>query len=183
MFLGLFSGTAHAGIVLQGTRLVYPADAREVTLKISNSGPVPLLAQSWIDKGEANKAPEEIQVPFLLAPAVSRLESGDSAVLRLAYSKEPLATDRESLFWLNVLETPPRKEKDENVLQFAFRTRIKIFFRPHNLDGAVDSAAEKTQVGVQSRRSLEFNSNRYASACGQGIQSNALLRVFRSYRR
>lgn len=162
MFLGLFSGAAHAGIVLQGTRLVYPADAREVTLKISNSGPVPLLAQSWIDRGEANKAPEEIQVPFLLAPAVSRLESGDSAVLRLAYSKEPLATDRESLFWLNVLETPPRKEKDENVLQFAFRTRIKIFFRPHNLDGVVDSAAEKLK--------WEFNRAGHLSSAPTGPQ-------------
>ncbi|BAQ73175.1 pilus assembly chaperone CupB2 [Pseudomonas sp. Os17] len=143
MFLGLFSVTAQAGIVLQGTRLVYPSDAREVTLKITNTGPVPLLAQSWIDKGEADKSPEEIKVPFLLAPAVSRLESGGAAVLRLSYSKEPLATDRETLFWLNVLETPPRKENEENVLQFAFRTRIKIFFRPRDLAGNVDTAGEK----------------------------------------
>ena len=143
MFLGLSSGVAYAGIILQGTRLVYPEDAREVTLKISNSGSSVLLAQSWVDEGDASKSPEEIKVPFFLAPAVSRLESGGSAVLRLSYSREPLPKDRESLFWLNVLETPPRQKSDENVLQFAFRTRIKIFFRPQNLPGNVDSAGEK----------------------------------------
>ncbi|MFP3537823.1 molecular chaperone [Pseudomonas sp. SIMBA_021] len=143
MFLGILSGAAHAGIVLEGTRLVYPADAREVTLKLSNTGSVALLAQSWIDEGDANKSPEEIKVPFLLAPAVSRVEAGGSAILRVSYSKEPLAKDRESLFWLNVLETPPRRKQDENVLQFAFRTRIKIFFRPDNLIGNAGMAGEK----------------------------------------
>lgn len=143
MFLGILSGGAHAGIVLEGTRLVYPADAREVTLKLSNTGSVALLAQSWIDEGDANKSPEEIKVPFLLAPAVSRVEAGGSAILRVSYSKEPLAKDRESLFWLNVLETPPRRKQDENVLQFAFRTRIKIFFRPENLIGNAGMAGEK----------------------------------------
>ncbi|MDT3419060.1 chaperone protein EcpD [Pseudomonas protegens] len=143
MFLGILSGGAHAGIVLEGTRLVYPAEAREVTLKLSNTGSVALLAQSWIDEGDANKSPEEIKVPFLLAPAVSRVEAGGSAILRVSYSKEPLAKDRESLFWLNVLETPPRRKQDENVLQFAFRTRIKIFFRPDNLIGNAGMAGEK----------------------------------------
>ncbi|MBP5100147.1 fimbrial biogenesis chaperone [Pseudomonas protegens] len=143
MFLGILSGVAHAGIVLEGTRLVYPAEAREVTLKLSNTGSVALLAQSWIDEGDANKSPEEIKVPFLLAPAVSRVEAGGSAILRVSYSKEPLAKDRESLFWLNVLETPPRRKQDENVLQFAFRTRIKIFFRPENLIGNAGMAGEK----------------------------------------
>ncbi|MCE4053235.1 fimbrial biogenesis chaperone [Pseudomonas sp. Au-Pse12] len=143
MFLGWVSGVARAGIVLEATRLVYPADAREVTLRLSNSGPVALLAQSWIDEGDASQSPEDIKVPFLLAPAVSRVEPGDSAILRVSYSKEPLAKDRESLFWLNVLETPPRRKQDENVLQFAFRTRIKIFFRPENLVGNADLAGEK----------------------------------------
>lgn len=143
MLLGLFSGAAQAGIILQGTRLVYPAEAREVTLKISNPGTVPLLAQSWVDDGDASKYPEEIKVPFLLAPAVSRLEPEGSAVLRISYLKAPLAKDRETLFWLNVLEMPPREENKENVLQFSFRSRIKIFFRPDNLAGSSHTAAEK----------------------------------------
>lgn len=143
MLLSICSEAVWAGIVLQATRLVFPADAREVTLRINNTGETPLLAQTWVDDGDANKSPEELKVPFLLSPAVTRLDSGGAAVLRISYTKEPLPNDRESLFWLNVLETPPRQEVDENVLQFAFRTRIKVFFRPTHLSSHVDSAADK----------------------------------------
>nr|WP_258019410.1 molecular chaperone [Pseudomonas chlororaphis] len=72
-----------------------------------------------------------------------RLDPDSSASLRVSYTGEKLAEDRESLFWLNVLETPPRKETDENVLQFTFRTRIKVFFRPKNLKSDVDLVANK----------------------------------------
>ncbi|MGE7956807.1 fimbrial biogenesis chaperone [Pseudomonas sp. NPDC089530] len=143
MFLGVCSGTVQASIVMQGTRLVYPAEAREVTIKMNNAGNTALLAQSWIDDGDSSKAPEEIKVPFLVSPAVIRLDPDAAAALRISYTKEKLAGDRESLFWLNVLETPPRKEADENVLQFAFRTRIKVFFRPKSLKPDVDLAANK----------------------------------------
>ncbi|QLL11388.1 fimbrial biogenesis chaperone [Pseudomonas chlororaphis] len=143
MFLGVCSGTVQASIVIQGTRLVYPSDAREVTIKMDNTGGTSSLAQSWIDDGDASKGPEEMKVPFLVSPAVIRLDPESSASLRVSYTGEKLAEDRESLFWLNVLETPPRKEVDENVLQFTFRTRIKVFFRPKNLKSDVDLVANK----------------------------------------
>ncbi|SFP49640.1 P pilus assembly protein, chaperone PapD [Pseudomonas sp. NFPP07] len=143
MFLGVCSGTVQASVVIEGTRLVYPSDAREVTIKMSNTGASASLAQSWIDDGDSTKGPEEIKVPFLVSPAVIRLDPDSSASLRVSYTGEKLAEDRESLFWLNVLETPPRKEVDENVLQFTFRTRIKVFFRPRNLKSDVDLVANK----------------------------------------
>ena len=143
MFLGVCSGTVQASIILQGTRLVYPSDAREVTIKMNNTGGTASLAQSWIDEGDSSKGPEEIKVPFLVSPAVIRLDPDSSASLRVSYTGEKLANDRESLFWLNVLETPPRKEVDENVLQFTFRTRIKVFFRPKSLKSDVDLVANK----------------------------------------
>ncbi|AVO57757.1 fimbrial biogenesis chaperone [Pseudomonas chlororaphis] len=143
MFLGVCSGIVQASVVIQGTRLVYPSDAREVTIKMSNTGASAALAQSWIDDGDSTKGPEEMKVPFLVSPAVIRLDPDSSASLRVSFTGEKLAEDRESLFWLNVLETPPRKEVDENVLQFTFRTRIKVFFRPKNLKSDVDLVANK----------------------------------------
>ncbi|OLF55643.1 molecular chaperone [Pseudomonas chlororaphis] len=145
MFLGVCSGAAQASIIIEGTRLVYPGDAREVTVKINNAGASPVLAQSWLDDGDASKNPEEIKVPFLLSPAVIRLDKNSSAAIRITYTGEELARDRESLFWLNVLETPPRKEADENVLQFTFRTRIKVFFRPGNLSSGADRAPNQLE--------------------------------------
>jgi chaperone protein EcpD len=64
--------------------------------------------------------------------------------VRVVYTKEPLAIDKESLFWVNVLEVPPKAGDDgKNHLQFAFRTRIKLFFRPTGLAGGVATARDK----------------------------------------
>ncbi len=50
------------------------------------------------------------------------------------------------MFYLNVLEIPPKPAADEaspNRLQLAFRTRIKLFFRPAGLKMAVSDAAKQ----------------------------------------
>ena len=47
------------------------------------------------------------------------------------------------MFWLNVLEIPPKPgpdQADANKLQLAFRSRIKLFFRPPGLAGDVATA-------------------------------------------
>ncbi|WP_454727562.1 MULTISPECIES: fimbrial biogenesis chaperone [Cupriavidus] len=136
MAFSVLAGPARAAIVIQGTRVVFPADSREVTLRVNNPGTEPVLVQSWIDDGHADIPPEQVRVPFVLAPAVTRAEPGKGLVLRIAYTGEALPTDRESLFWLNVLEVPAKREGTENVLQFAFRSRIKVFFRPLQLTDA-----------------------------------------------
>ncbi len=142
--IALCVGTAHAGLIAQGTRVVFPASEREVTLRISNTSGTPVLAQAWIDDGRQDVPPEELQVPFSVTPAVTRVDPNGGAVLRIAYLKAPLPTDRESLFWLNILEVPPRDEDENNALQFSFRSRFKLFFRPSQLK-SVDLAAGKLQ--------------------------------------
>jgi chaperone protein EcpD len=60
------------------------------------------------------------------------------------YSGEPLPKDKETLFWVNVLEVPSKSvENDKNMLQFATLLRVKLFFRPTGLPGEVKSAPEK----------------------------------------
>ncbi|MCV5656029.1 fimbria/pilus periplasmic chaperone, partial [Escherichia coli] len=50
-----------------------------------------------------------------------------------------LPKDRESVFWFNVLEVPPKPDAatatNQSLLQLAFRTRIKLFYRPEGLKG------------------------------------------------
>ncbi|WZB64386.1 fimbria/pilus periplasmic chaperone [Achromobacter xylosoxidans] len=60
-------------------------------------------------------------VPFIVSPALTRVEPDGSALLRVFHAKRPLPTDRESLFYLNVMETPPRSS-EENALTLQFRT-------------------------------------------------------------
>ncbi|MCY1216164.1 putative fimbrial chaperone YadV [compost metagenome] len=133
---------AQASVVIAGTRVIYQATDAEVTVKLSNEGQAPALTQSWIDSGDLRAAPSAIDVPFTLTPPVARIDPGKAQTLRIVYTGEPLPQDHESVFWLNVLEVPPRpaaEDSDSNKLQLAFRSRIKLFFRP---SGLKDSAAE-----------------------------------------
>ena len=141
----LFSASAHANVVISGTRVIYPAEQREVSVKLTNEGDGPALVQAWIDSGNANESPEESVAPFMLTPPLARVEARKGQTLRLVYLKEPLPTERESVFYLNILDIPPsaRPGDERNQLQVAFRTRIKVFFRPSGLPGDPDSAGEQ----------------------------------------
>ncbi len=50
---------AQAEIVIHGTRVIYPSDAREVTLQVSNNGSKPALVQAWIDEGDPKSTPDQ----------------------------------------------------------------------------------------------------------------------------
>ncbi|CAB3753557.1 fimbria/pilus periplasmic chaperone [Paraburkholderia solisilvae] len=133
------SSGARAGVVISATRVIYDEKEPEVTVKLTNEGSVPALVQTWIDHGETRQAPSEIDVPFVVTPPISRIDPAKGQTLRIAYTGEPLPQDKESVFWLNVLEVPPRPSADEagaNKLQLAFHSRIKLFFRPPDLKGA-----------------------------------------------
>jgi len=136
--------TAQASVVVSGTRVVFPSNEKEVTVRLTNEGRLPSLVQTWIDSGDQTAAPEKIDVPFVMTPTIFRLEQAKSQTLRIIYSGEPLPADKESLFWLNVLEVPPKAvsgdDDDRNRLQFAFRTRIKLMYRPDGLPGHAEDA-------------------------------------------
>lgn len=142
--------SSHASIVLYGTRIVFPADQREVTLKIVNVGDKPALAQAWLDDGSELNAQRAAEVPFVVAPSLTRMESEAQQTLRIVYTGQPLPADRESLFWLNVLDIPPKDESQapadtSGQLALAFRTRIKLMYRPKDLPGKSEDAPEKLQ--------------------------------------
>ncbi|MFM0039807.1 fimbria/pilus periplasmic chaperone [Paraburkholderia strydomiana] len=148
--LSWLAGGAQAGVVISGTRVIYQASEREVTVKLGNEGDAPALVQVWLDTGNPNALPDESKVPFTLSPPLFRLDPKKGQSLRLIYTQEPLPQDKESLFWLNVLEVPPRADaatgsNDPNSLQLAFRSRIKLFFRPAGLPGNADDAAAQVR--------------------------------------
>lgn len=145
------SSSSLASVVLSGTRVIYPSDAKEVSVKINNVGPSPVLLQSWIDNGDPNAKPAAIKVPFVLTPPMNRVEQGKGQTLRISYAGGSLPMDRESVFWLNVLEVPAKSEAktSENRLQMAFRTRIKLFYRPAGLQGNANDAYKTVTWNTQ----------------------------------
>jgi chaperone protein EcpD len=137
---------AIAGIVVDGTRVVYPATKREVTVTIHNPGDAPSLVQAWLDAGDPQSKPGDSKVPFVLTPPLFRLDPTKVQSLRLVYTHDPLPQDRESLYWLNVLDIPPRAAANPdrpNQLDLAFKHRMKVFFRPTRLTGSAGDAPAK----------------------------------------
>ena len=68
------------------------------------------------------------------------MESLPGQTIKLMYTGSTvLPSDKESVFWFNVLEVPPKpdasKVENQSLLQLAFRTRIKLFYRPAGLNG------------------------------------------------
>lgn len=146
----LVCSQAMAGVVITGTRLVYPAGQKEITVKLNNNGMHPALVQAWVDTGDINASPTSSKAPFVLSPPVSRIDPSKGQSLRLMFTGAPLASDKESVYWLNILEIPPKADGpvDLNVLQMAFRSRIKIFYRPDGLPGSATDAPAGLQWKV-----------------------------------
>lgn len=142
---------AHAAIVIGGTRVVFPATSRDVSLKIQNKGSDPALVQTWIDDGDAKSTPATAKAPFAITPPVFRIDPAQGHSLRIVHVGDTLPAERESVYWLNVLEIPPRSAEAEgkNVLQLAFRHRIKLFHRPADLPSPPDKAPSTLRWSVE----------------------------------
>lgn len=130
--LAVISLSAQAGVVLYGTRVIYPAEKRDIVVQLMNQGERSSLVQSWIDDGDTSRSPEKIDVPFLLTPPVVKVAGNAGQQIKIKKMPNTLAQDRESLFFLNVLSIPPNdaQNSSKNVIKFALQNRVKLFWRP-----------------------------------------------------
>lgn len=122
---------AVAGISLDRTRMIFNGSAVSASANLSNTSPdIPFLAQSWIEDAKGNK----ITSPLVVLPALQRINGGQKGVVRITKTSRiaSLPQDRESVFYLNVREIPP-KSKKANVLQLSMQSRIKLFYRPEKI--------------------------------------------------
>ena len=113
-----------AGIALDRTRMIITGDARSVSANLTNTSPsIPCLAQSWVEDAHGTK----ITSPLMVLPPLQRINGGQKGIARVTKTSgiNALPQDRESLFYLNVREIPPKPDKP-NVMQ----SRIKLFYRP-----------------------------------------------------
>ena len=145
--LCLTATAASANVLIAGTRVVFSAQEGEVTVRLTNGNTHPALVEAWIDDGDPNSTPNTAKAPFLITPPLFRMEENKDQSLRIVGTPANLPSDRESLFWLNVLEIPPKPSgahySGKNTLQFAIRSRLKFFYRPANLAGDPNKAPEQ----------------------------------------
>lgn len=178
---GWVIGSVQASVVSSGTRFVYVSTAKEVSIHLTNAGEQPALVQAWLDKGDSKASPESINVPFLLSPSLARIDPGKGQTLRLIHTGEAMPQDRESIYWLNIYQVPPKAKvaPDANTLQFAVRTRLKVFYRPAALKDEVSKMGAKLQWqsadGAQGLKYTVFNPTPYYISIGDvNLQSQGV---------
>ncbi|MCS2158539.1 fimbrial chaperone [Scandinavium sp. H11S7] len=149
--------TSQADVVISGTRVIYQQKNKDITVRLDNKGNKPLLVQSWLDDGREGVNPQEMNVPFVITPPISRIDPKRGQTVRISSLGGNLPKDRESVYWFNVLEVPPKAKGADtgNTMQLAFRTRIKFFYRPTGLQGDPAVAAQSLKWSVAGQGSVE----------------------------
>ncbi|MEG5733469.1 molecular chaperone [Enterobacter bugandensis] len=138
----LVATASHAGVIINGTRLIYQGEKKESSLGLSNPDATDYLVQSWVDSGGKNLA----KAPFLITPPLFRLDAHEDNVLRVVRTGGNLPEDRESLYWLNIKAIPSSKHVEGvNTLQIAINTRIKLLYRPSAVKGRPEDVADKLE--------------------------------------
>lgn len=146
---------ASAAISLDRTRVIYDGSSKSISLNISNENKeLPYLAQGWVEDEKGNK----LVTPFTVLPPIQRLEPGAKSQIRVQGLPEAsqLPQDRETLFYFNLREIPPRSDQP-NTLQLALQTRVKLFYRP----SALTAVNTKVTAPWQEQLTLTRESGKY----------------------
>lgn len=145
--------TANGAVSMDRTRVIFDGSQKSISLNISNNNKqLPYLAQGWIE----NTTGQKIQSPLVVLPPVQRLEPGKSSQVKIEAlpAINTLPQDRESLFYFNLREIPPKSDKP-NTLQIALQTRVKLFYRPKAI------MPEKNNTPWQEKLILEKQGEQY----------------------
>ena len=133
---------AHAGVVISGTRFIYPAGEKSITFAVRNPSTSTWLIHTKVNAGGSWKGadqPETTQNTFIATPPLFTLRPDRENTVRLTFTDGALPTDRESLFTLIVAAIPEGKNGGNSV-QTAVRSRFKLFYRPAKLPGEPEGA-------------------------------------------
>ncbi|MGF6593716.1 fimbria/pilus periplasmic chaperone [Pseudomonas sp. 2835] len=147
--------TSLAAVSLDRTRVIFTGSEKSISLSVSNqNAQLPYLAQAWIENEQA----EKITSPLVVVPPIQRLEAGANSQVKIQGLPELnlLPQDRESLFYFNLREIPPRSDKP-NTLQIALQTRVKLFYRP----AAIAPRAGINEAPWQEKLILTRQNDRY----------------------
>jgi len=134
----LVSFSSVAALTPDRTRIVFDEESRSVSIMITNDNKkLPFLAQSWLE----DHAHKKVHSPLIVMPPLQRINGGEKSLVRIATSPAvaSLPRNKETLFYFNLLEIPPRPDKS-NVMQIALQSQLKLFYRPKEIkprDGEV----------------------------------------------
>lgn len=170
----------YAAVSLDRTRVIYPGGANSMSLTVrNNNSTLPYLAQAWLEDASGKK----VTGPFTILPPVQRLEPGMESLFKVQAlpTVAQLPQDKESLFYFNMREIPPRSDKP-NTLQLALQTRIKFFYRPATLlvEPGTNKAQWQEQVKLdkQGSKSKLINPTPYYISIVEALVDGKSIKAF-----
>lgn len=148
-------GTAAASIQVMATRIIYNAKDPFASVNLANNGDQPYVVQAWLEPGDGPIGRlDPKQIPIIVVPPIFRIDPSKESSVRLQYAGgAALPADRETQFWLDLQEIPPKptaQSANSSSLQIAMRNRLKVFYRPTGLKGDPALAAQQMQWSIAS---------------------------------
>ena len=105
LLLSSYLPSADASMVIDGTRIIFSGDKKEIAVRATNMGETPSLTQVWVDDGRVQNQPEKDAAPFIVLPPIVRIEPGKGQSWRLVFNGSRRIGNRcsGSIFWISHL--------------------------------------------------------------------------------
>ncbi|MFZ1871738.1 MAG: fimbria/pilus periplasmic chaperone, partial [Chania sp.] len=65
---------ALASVVMLNTRVIYPSGSQSQTVQLTNNDNIPYVVQMWSDINNPSSTPDKADGPFVVVPALFRIE-------------------------------------------------------------------------------------------------------------
>lgn len=129
--LGLIINISFGQLSFDRSRVILREGAGSQSLTVKNDGTQAHLAQAWIE----NTQGEKVLMPIAAVPLLQRVNPKQEKQIRinLVGVDALLPTDRETLFYLNVLGVPPKTAAGDSEVSIVVRSNMKLFYRPKAL--------------------------------------------------
>lgn len=158
-FLLIMCHEAMAAFVIDRSRYIYEEGRKNISFSVTNQSDKTYGGQVWIDNAGAGDG-----VYMIMNPSFFKLGSKEKQVIRISRVDTPLPEDRESLFWINTQEIPPKPEATDNsgnVVAVAVNTRIKLIWRPSSLTAGRKNAEKNLSYRQQDGQTWLTNKTPY----------------------
>ena len=163
LLMALQAPLVQGEIVIDRTRVIYPAQAQEKVVQLTSQDSYPNLVQMWVDSGNPEATAQTAEAPFIVSPQVFRMNPNAGQVVRVVFTGNNLPKDRESLYYLSFLQVPAMKasELQANKLLLSVSSRMKLFYRPQGLAGDPENLSKSLDFKVQGHSIITTNNSGY----------------------
>lgn len=148
------------GILLGGTRIIYPQESQRESVSVRNSdSKTSFLVKSWIENADGQMSKD-----FVVTPPLYTSAPGNENMLRVVRTGSAFPSDRETLYYFNTKGIPAVDKKTlegKSALILAVVTRVKMFVRPAGLKPLPETAPAELRFHLKGQEISIYNPTPY----------------------